>query len=97
MQSYEHFQLHRLSDGLVYEFMRMTRIDGSVGYQRQDQDRWITFRPCLGWVAYDEAGDEITGRSWNTLPSEQGDHPPEGEWVSKKGVKSYVYDLRYVQ
>ena len=97
MQSYEHFQLHRLSDGLVYEFMRVTRPDGSVGYQRQDQDLWITFRPYLGWVAYDEAINEITGRSWNTLPCEQGDHPPEGEWVSKKGVKSYVYDLRYVQ
>jgi len=97
MQSYEHFHLHRLSEGLVYEFMRVTRPDGSVGYQRQDQDLWITFRPHLGWVAYDEASNEITGRSWNTLPSEQDDHPPEGEWVSKKGVKSYVYDLRYIQ
>ena len=28
MQSHEHFQLHRLSDGLVYEFMRMTRTIG---------------------------------------------------------------------
>jgi len=33
--------------------------------------------------------------SWNVAAQAQGDHPPEGEWVSKKGNKSYVYSLIY--
>jgi hypothetical protein len=39
----------------------------------------------------------VLGRPWEGLPSEQPEaQPPEGEWVSKKGSKSYVYSLFYV-
>jgi hypothetical protein len=35
-------------------------------------------------------------RPWNLYPEDQNpDHPPEWEWVSKKGIKSYVYTLKY--
>jgi hypothetical protein len=94
--SRESFELHRLGDGLTYRFRRATRVDGSVGYRREDQDLWILRSPTHGWVAVDESTGAITGRPWTVLPQEQGDCPPEGEWVSKKGANSHVYQLRYV-
>ena len=94
--AHEHFRLSRRSDELVYEFDRIEHADGQFAYRRRDQDLWIAFRPGLGWVGYDEAHGGVTLRAWNVAPDEQGDHPPEGEWVSKKGVKSYVYELKYV-
>ena len=95
MSPYEYFELHRLSDDLVYQFDRLQRADGSFGYRRRDQDLWITFKPDLGWVAFDEATQSLTGRCWDVLPQHQGDHPPPGIWISRKGFKSYVYELRY--
>ena len=95
MEKYAHFELRRQSDGLVYQFDRRHREDGSVGYQRRDADLWIVFDDDLGWIALDESTGEIGGRSWNVPVRSQGDHPPEGEWVSKKGDKSYVYALVY--
>lgn len=95
MNDYGHFELRRQSDELVYHFDRMYREDGSVGYKRRDADLWIVFQEDFGWIAIDESTGEIGGRSWNVLPQAQGDHPPEGEWVSKRGSKSYVYTLIY--
>jgi hypothetical protein len=92
----EKFELRRQSDDLVYSFVRKIRPDGTVGYQRQDQDLWITNQPAWGWVAWDYASQSCMGRPWNVLPTRQGDHPPEGDWVSRKGSKSYVYSLVYV-
>jgi len=49
-------------------------------------------------VAVDEATGAITGRPWNPPLKEQSEeYPPEGEWVSKKGIKSHVYELKYIQ
>ncbi len=94
MTKYDHFELHRQSDDVVYRFDRMDREDGSVGYKRRDADLWIVFDEAFGWIAINGTG-EIGGRSWNVAAQAQGDHPPEGEWVSKKGNKSYVYSLVY--
>ncbi|WP_166298931.1 hypothetical protein [Bradyrhizobium sp. 2S1] len=95
-QNRERFELRRQSDDLVYVFVRKTRPDGTVGYQRQDQDLWIEHRPDWGWVTWDPESQSCTGRPWNVLPADQVDHPPEGDWVSRKGAKSYVYRLVYV-
>jgi hypothetical protein len=95
-QRWDSFELRRQSDDLVYSFVRKTRPDGTVGYQRQDQDYWIEHRPGWGWVAWDVASQSCAGRPWNVPPADQGDHPPEGDWVSRKGPKSYVYSLVYV-
>ena len=90
----DRFELRRQSDDLVYSFSRQPRSDGQIGFQRADQDLWITYRQGLGWVAWDEASQSVMGRPWHILPHDQTDAcPPEGEWVSKKGPKSYVYDL----
>lgn len=96
MTRYNIFELRRLSDDTVYQFARTLRADGSFGYRRQDKDLWIIRDPRLGWIAPHPETDEITGKPWNHLPDEQGNYPPEGEWVSKKGAKSYVYQLVYI-
>jgi hypothetical protein len=97
MSSRERLELHRLTDGLIYRFRRALRADGAVGYKREDQDLWIVRSPTFGWVAVDESTGAIMGRPWESPPHEQNDSPPEGEWVSKKGIKSYVYQLNYVE
>ncbi len=94
---YAYFELHRLIDGLVYQFDRKKHPDGRYGYQRRDQNLWIIYQGELGWVAYDEDNQTLTGRPWEILPQSQNkDHPPEGIWVSRKDVKSYVYELQYM-
>ena len=95
-QKWQRFELRRQGDDLVYIFVRKTRSDGTMGYQRQDLGLWIERRPNWGWVAWDSVSQSCTGRPWNVLPTDQGDHPPEGDWVSRKGPKSYVYSLVYV-
>jgi len=85
-----------MSDELVYSFSRQRNDHGEIGYKRADGDFWILNKQSFGWVAWDETSSQVMGRPWNILPVDQLDHPPEGEWVSKKGVKSYVYLLVYV-
>ena len=94
-QNRERFELRRQSDDLVYSFVRKVRPDGTVGYQRQDQGSLDRAPAGAGWPG-DPAGQSCSGRPWNVLPAAQGDHPPEGDWVSRKGTKSYVYSLVYV-
>jgi hypothetical protein len=96
VQKLDKFELGRQSDALVYTFVRKTRPDGTSAYQREDQDFWIAHRPDWGWVAWDPVTQSCTGRPWNVLPPDQGDHTPEGDWVSRKRPKSYVYRLVYV-
>lgn len=90
----ERFELRRLCDDLVYIFTREQRPDGLIGFKRSDQDLWIVYKPRFGWVAWDEESGAVMGRPWDMLPEDQpASAPPEGDWVSKKGAKSYVYNL----
>lgn len=90
------FELRRSSDGLVYHFSAAQDAKGRRGFCRADGDYWIIFHPKWGWIAGDWEGDEVFGRPW--MPPETPDptKPPEGVWVSRKGDKSYVYDLVFV-
>lgn len=90
------FELRRQSDDLIYTFDRIECADGVVGYKRSDGDYWIVQHERLGWIAGRQDSEEVFGRPWHAPPSEQKNHPPEGIWVSRKGPKSYVYDLVYV-
>jgi len=92
----DRFELRRQSDQLVYTFVRTVRHGHAMAYKRLDGDYWIIKRPDWGWVVWDDDSRSCMGRPWNVLPKDQGDHPPEGEWVSKKGSRSYVYSLVYV-
>ncbi|MEO9903018.1 hypothetical protein [Nisaea sp.] len=98
MDGFKYFELIRLSDDLVYQFDFQEKSDGVFGYKRRDQDLWITHQVDLGWVAFDQESNAILGKPWETLPGDQSlSHPPEGIWVSRKGSKSYVYELRYLK
>jgi hypothetical protein len=96
MKNKEHFELRRQFDDIVYGFYRMLLDDGCFGYNRRDSELWILKKPNYGWVAINPSTGDIAGRSWITLPDDQSDFPPEGDWVSKKDTKSYVYTLLYV-
>jgi len=92
--NYDYFELQRKSDDLIYQFDKKDFKEWIPWYCRRDQDLWITYRKNLGWVAFDEEKHIVLWIPWqvnieNQIPS----HPPEGEWVSKKWHKSYVYDL----
>lgn len=89
----DYFELHRQIDNLVYQFDRVELVNGTHGYKRRDADLWILNDAKKGWFAQDPVTGDIAGRPWSVLPEDQKDYPPEGEWVSKKGIKSYVYLL----
>lgn len=91
------FELRRQNDGLVYRFERAAIPDGRTGFKRRDGDYWIVWHPILGWVAGDWGSDKVFGRPWDQLTQQSKSGPPEGIWVSRKGSKSYVYDLVYVR
>jgi hypothetical protein len=94
---YATFELRRQSDDLVYVFDRTIDANGKVTYGRRDQPFSIEHRPGWGWVAWDDASQSCMGRPWNVLPNDQPlHHPPEGDWVSRKDAKSYVYRLVYL-
>jgi len=90
------FELRRQLDGLVYTFNRTTDERGRTGFLRTDGPYWIVHHTTLGWVAADLDSDEVMGRPWDQLTPQSSEAPPEGIWVSRKGPKSYVYDLVYV-
>jgi len=93
----EYFELHRQIDNLVYQFDRVFVENGSYGYKRRDADLWILNDIDKGWVAVDPITGEVTGRPWTVQPEDQLESPPDGEWVSRKGKKSYVYELIYAE
>lgn len=91
---YNYFELQRRIDDLVYEFDFKERSDWVRWYCRRDQDLWITYRNELGWVMYDDIDNEVQWIPWDIPVDKQtSEYPPEGVWVSRKGAKSYVYDL----
>jgi hypothetical protein len=95
--SRDRFDLRRRADDLIYVFRRFTDPDGGVAYKRDDADVWFRWRPGFGWGAWDEATGDLTGRPWDVPFDRQNpDFPPEGLWVSQKGVKAYAYDLAWL-
>ncbi|MGW6421320.1 hypothetical protein ACWF82_01460 [Nocardia sp. NPDC055053] len=80
----------RRVDGLAYEFVRDGDVHGFPSYKRVDLDIWCRRLPNFGWVVCDAVG-LVSSRPFDE-PG-QGELPPEGVWVSRKGERSYVYDL----
>lgn len=83
-------------DGVIYLFRRCEDLPSGTSWKRDDHDVWLTRLQGFGWVTIDQEGN-INGRPWSIPIDEQGDIPPAGEWISKKGDKSYVYDVVYVE
>ncbi|MBE9638289.1 hypothetical protein IQ782_15655 [Salipiger pacificus] len=90
------FELHRQIDGLIYRFERHTGPHGRVGFKRTDGEHWIFRHERLGWIAGHWDSDEVFGRPWDQAQVQPEAAPPEGIWVSRKGPKSYVYELIYL-
>lgn len=89
------FEFRRQSDGLIYPFARHRGPQGETIYQRSDGPIRVVYDSRFGWSIWSDEGD-LLGRAWEILPEDQGDYPPEGIWVSRRGAKAYVYDLVYV-
>lgn len=88
------FELQRSSDGLVYHFDRA----GKDHFLRRDDPRMaIQWEGPWGWLARLPETGIVAGRPWEILPQHQSSlAPPEGIWISRKGDKSYVYQLSRV-
>lgn len=91
------FELRRQIDDLVYRFEKTTDHAGRVGFKRSYGDYWIIWHEELRWIAGSWGDTEVFGRPWDQLVVQSKAYPPEGVWVSRKGSKSYVYDLVYVE
>jgi len=88
-------EFRRQSDGLIYQFQPSTPVNGKPAWRRADHAVQLIFVDKHGWVTVD-ADLQINGIPWGIPAHEQGTLPPAGEWVSKKGPKSYVYELAFV-
>jgi hypothetical protein len=88
----ETIEMRRLSDGVVYRFMAQPA-EGAPRYRRVDKDIWILRDPAFGWIVWDGENSALMGRPWDVALADQTDRPPACEWVSKRGAKSYVYQL----
>ena len=86
------YEFRRRIDDVLYQFAPDGDDNGFPAWKRIDLDIRLVWRNGKGWCTVDASGT-INGRPWNVEPDEQGATPFEGEWVSKKGDKSYVYDL----
>jgi hypothetical protein len=63
---------------------------GFPSYRRVDLELWCRRLPNFGWAVCASSG-EVSRRPFDD-PGD-GDLPPEGIWVSRKGDRSYVYEL----
>jgi hypothetical protein len=99
-----HFRLRRLSDNLEYTFHHHSGSAKAAIYTRSDAAVRIIFDADFGWSTWDALAPEtsetsrtLTGRVWDVSVAKQGEDPTEGVWVSRKGEKSYVYVLEYLE
>lgn len=88
-------EFQREIDGLTYSFTRDGERNGKPRWRRADLNLELHWTDNWGWVVADETGN-LLSLSWEKEKGSQGDTPPDGVWVSRKGSKSYVYSLRYV-
>lgn len=82
-------------DKTSYIFKPANQNHGKPTWKREDTDLCLIHNDRLGWVIID-SNKNIYAISWDFIVA--GQHtpmPPVGEWVSKKGDKSYVYSLEY--
>lgn len=88
------FEFKRRIDTIVYRFRLCETIVGHYAWKREDADIWVTQLEGFGWICID-SDKRICAMPWGVAFDTVVDFPPEGEWVSKKGDKAYVYDLVY--
>ena|ERR1700691_5571940 len=92
MRSTDGFECRRRIGDVIYRFEPALPREGNPAWKRVDLDLWLTWIREKGWCVVDADGT-VNSKPWNVELADQGSEPPEGEWVSRKGDKSYVYDL----
>ena len=92
----ERIEMRRHCDGAFYIFVRVDDENGMRRYRRADKNIWMLRHPDFGWVVWDADADCLMGRPWAVAIAQQGNLPPEGDWVSRKDEKSFVYRLAFV-
>lgn len=89
-------ELRRLGDGLIYRFA-VAGTAMAPDYVRADGAVLIQFVEQIGWAACDSTTGDITGLPWAVPLAQQSRHcPPAGAWVSRKGERSYPYELHLI-
>ncbi|WP_424361999.1 hypothetical protein [Methylocystis parvus] len=87
-------EMRRYSDGAVYRFLAAPAgEDGLPRFKRADKDVWMLRHPDFGWIVWDETDGSLMSCPWDVAMKDQGDAPPECDWVSRKGENSFVYRL----
>lgn len=87
-------EMRRMSDGAVYRFHPAPTDDGGVvSFKRADKDVWIRRDADFGWIVWDATDQTLMSRPWDMPLKDQGETPPAGVWVSRKGANSFVYEL----
>lgn len=89
-------EFHRCLDGLVYAYEPAGERQGRPCWRRIDLPLDLLWHDRWGWIGADPQG-RITARPWEVAKEDQGALPPAGIWVSRKGVKSYVYLLKHIR
>jgi len=86
----------RRAEPVIYYFHFYEIMNGMPSWKREDAELWITYLRDYGWACIDKERT-IVGIPWALANNQKNALPPEGEWISKKGSKSYVYDLAYLK
>jgi hypothetical protein len=91
--AYKTFEFRRTTDPTTYRFHLDGQYNDRAKWKRSDKDLWCLFDGS-SWIVADEFGTRL---GWpRDERADAGDHPPGGIWSSKKGDKSYEYELVYV-
>ena len=88
------FIFQRRIDGVTYHYEPCETKGSHSLWKRVDKELWVTYLPELGWACVDR-DKNILGLPWAISIDKQHSLPPAGTWVSRKGDKSYVYDVIY--
>jgi hypothetical protein len=81
----------RRGDGVTYEFVpEADPPRGEQSYRRVDMELFCRRLPDFGWCVVD-SDRQVLSRPFDDAG--RGESPPQGTWVSRKGDRSYVYDL----
>lgn len=91
----EFIEFHRVFDGLIYRFQKAVAVTGELRYLREDGQVQLLRHKDYGWIVTDLTEIPLLSRHWTLLPEHQTTLPPEGDWVSQKGAKSYVYTMHW--
>lgn len=96
--SSQHFTLRSLTEGRIYTFSLWNGppFKSPIFARTDNCNIKVVFDDDFGWIVRNlNNPSELLGRPWDTPFAQQDSrYPPEGIWVSRKGPKSYVYEMK---